>query len=46
MMSIDLISSTPDVKVSCEIRTSCCDTEISRGPLISPKGIYKKYIHF
>lgn len=38
MMSTDLISSTPAVKVSCEIRTSC-DTEISSGPLFSPKGI-------
>lgn len=39
MMSTDVISPPPAVKVSCEIRTSCCDTEISSGPVISPKGI-------
>lgn len=39
MMSTDLISSTPAVKVPCEIHTSCCDVEISSGSLISPKGI-------
>lgn len=39
MMSTDLISSIPAVKVSCEIHTSFCGKEMSRGPLISPKGI-------
>lgn len=36
MISTDLISSTPVVKVFFESFISCCDTEISRGSLISP----------
>lgn len=38
MMSTDLISSTPAVKVPCELCTSC-EAEISSGSLISPRGV-------
>lgn len=37
MMSTDLISSPPAVKVPCEPGTSCCDVDISRGSLTSSK---------
>lgn len=43
MISTDLISSIPAVKVSCEACTSC-DIEVSQGSLILPKDVQKKLI--
>lgn len=39
MMSTDLISSTPAVKLSCETCISCFNVEISSGSLVSPKDV-------
>jgi len=39
MMSTDLISSIPAVKVPWEACTSCFAVEVSSGPLISPKDV-------
>lgn len=39
MMSTDLISSAPAIKVPWEACTSCFDVEISSGPLISSKDV-------
>ena len=46
MMSTDLISSTPVVKVFFEACTSCCDMEISRGSLISPETFKRNSFTF